>query len=310
MDSFIDITFTIALLQATIRTTAPLLLAALGGVFSENSGVLCIGMEGIMIVGAFTGFLGALYSGNLWIGVFTAGLAGMLIALIYGYLTIEIGGSQAVVGTATVLFAYGLTGFFNRVLFGVDASFTRIETFKSLPIAGLSRIPILGEIFFNQNILVYLAFILVPISWLILYRTSWGLIIRSVGEHPKAADTVGLGVKLTRYISVAISGILGGIGGAYLSLAHANTFSEIMTAEKGYIAFVIVIFGKYNPVGAMAAALLFGLAEALQIRLQTVGVNIAYQFLLMLPYLVTLVVMVAAGRTIAPSALGKAYKKN
>ena len=144
MEQILTIGFAVAILQATLRTTAPLLLAALGGTLSENSGVLCIGMEGIMIMGAFAGFLGALFTGSLWLGILTAGLLGALTALIYGYLTIRVGGSQAVVGTATVLFAYGITGFFNRVIFGVDSAMTRIETFKEIPLPVLSEIPVLG----------------------------------------------------------------------------------------------------------------------------------------------------------------------
>lgn len=300
----------ILLLQATLRTTTPVLLGALGGLYSDRAGVISIGMEGFMLMGAFGGFFGAYYSGSLWVGLLTAMLAGALLAVIYGYLTINVGGSQAVVGTAAVMFAAGATGFLNRALLRSSGDFKRIMPFQPLAIPGLSQIPVIGPILFQQNILVYLTFALVPVTWFILYRTALGLEIRSVGEHPKAADTVGLNVTLIRHACVLVSGILGGLGGAYLSLAHANTFIEMMTAERGYMAFAIVIFGKYNPLGALGAALLFGFADALQLRIQVAGIAVPYEFLLMLPYALTLVAMVMAGRTVAPAALGNPYQKN
>ncbi|HEY3315560.1 MAG TPA: ABC transporter permease [Bacillota bacterium] len=299
----------VLLLASTMRTTAPVLLAAIGGLYSDRSGVLSIGMEGFMLTGAFAGFVGAFYSGNLWVGLLTAIVAGAALAFLYAYFSISVGSSQAVTGTGIVMLAAGATGFLNRVLFRSSGDFVRITPFQPVAIPGLSHIPVLGPILFNQNILVYLALLLVPVTWFILYRTALGLDIRSVGEHAKAADTVGLNVKFIRYGCVVLSGALGGLGGAYLSLAHANTFIEMMTAERGYVAFAIIIFGKYNPFGALGAALLFGLADALQLKLQVGGLPIPYEFLLMLPYVLTLVAMVLAGRTTSPANLGTAYKE-
>jgi simple sugar transport system permease protein len=299
--------FVVTLLQVTLRTTAPLLMAALGGMYSERSGVISIGMEGFMIMGAFIGFASAFFSGSMLMGVAAAGLAGLAVSYIYGFLTIKLGGSGAVVGTACVAFSIGATGFFNRVLFGVRDTFSRIVPFQEIHIPFLAKIPVLGQIFFQHNILVYIAFLLVPASWFFIYRTAFGLELRSVGEHPKAADTVGLNVHGYRMAGVLTSGFLGGVAGGYLSLAHANTFIELMTAERGYIAFVIIIFGKYNPVGILFASLIFGFAEAFQIRLQILDVQVPYQFLTMLPYVVTLVAMVLAGKTVAPNALGLPY---
>ncbi len=310
LEPLFSLTSIIALLSSTMRTTAPVLLAAIGGLFSDRSGVLSIGLEGFMLAGAFAGFVGAFYSGNLWIGIAAALIAGMLLAFVYAYFSVSVGSSQAVAGTGLVMLAAGATGFLNRVLFRSSGNFVRVTPFQPVAIPGLSRLPIIGQVLFTQNVLVYLAFALVPLTWFILYRTALGLQIRSVGEHAKAADTVGLNVTLTRYACVLVSGALGGLGGAYLSLAHANTFIEMMTAERGYMAFAIIIFGKYNPWGAMGASLLFGLADALQLKLQVAGVPVPYEFLLMFPYVLTLAAMVMAGKTTAPAALGSAYKKN
>jgi len=301
------VNFFMTLLQVTLRTTAPLLFAAIGGLFSEKAGVLSIGMEGYMIAGAFTGFVAAFFTNNIYLGILAAALGGLLVSMVYGFLTVKMGGSGAVVGTACVAFAIGATGFFNRVLFGVRDTFSKIVPFKEIHIPVLSEIPVIGQIFFQHNLLVFLAFLLVPVAYFLLYRTSFGLEIRSVGEHPRAADTVGLNVHAYRLCGVMISGIFGGIGGGYLSLAHANTFIEMMTAERGYIAFVIIIFGKYHPGGILLAALVFGFTEALQIRLQMQDFHIPYQFLSMLPYVITLVAMIAAGRTLAPNSLGLPY---
>ncbi|QGP92583.1 Branched-chain amino acid transport system / permease component [Neomoorella glycerini] len=309
-ETYLNFAFIITVLQAAIRMSTPLIWATMGGIFSEKAGVLSIGMEGILLVGAFGGFIGAFYTGNLLLGVLIAMLAGGITAAIYGYLTVKIGGSQAVVGTALVLFAAGITGFLYRAIFGVSSNLTNVGMFSDLKIPVLSRIPYIGSILFEQNVLVYLGFMVVLITWFTLYRTAWGLEIRSIGEHPEAADTVGLNVNLYRNICVLISGLLGGIGGAYLSLANANTFVEMMSAEKGYMAFAIIILGKYNPLGALLGCLLFGFADALQLRLQASGINIPFQFLLMLPYVLTLGVTASAGRAEKPAALARPYKKN
>ncbi|MGI9859848.1 ABC transporter permease [Moorella naiadis] len=310
LKTYLNLAFLVTVLQATIRMATPLIWATMGGIFSEKAGVLSIGMEGILLVGAFGGFMGAFYTGSLFMGVIVAMLAGGLTASIYGYMTVKLGGSQAVIGTALVLFAAGITGFFYRAIFGVSSNLTNVAMFPNLKLPVLSHIPYLGPILFEQNILVYLGFLVVFATWIILYRTAWGLEIRSIGEHPEAADTVGLNVNLYRTICVLLSGLLGGIGGAYLSLANANTFVEMMSADKGFMAFAIIILGKYNPLGALLGSLLFGFADALQLRLQATGVNIPYQFLLMLPYVLTLIVMAGAGRTVEPAALAKPYKKS
>lgn len=310
MKDILSTTFLIALLSASIRLTVPILFASLGGMFSELSGVNNIGLEGIMLVGAFTGVVGSYYSGSYWIGALFAIICGILIAAVFAYATVKIKINQIVSGVAINLLAVGLTSFFFRALFGITTVPITVNAFGPLEIPVLSRIPIIGEVLFKQTILVYIAFILVPISAYILYRTSWGLNIRTVGEHPMAADTVGIPVNKIRAICVLLSGALGGLGGCFLSLGQFNMFVDNMVSGRGFIAVAAVIFGKWSPKGILIASLLFGFADALQIRVQMTGLNIPYQFLLMFPYLLTIVAVTGiVGKTSAPKALGRPYEK-
>lgn len=310
MKDILTTTFIVALLSAAIRLSIPILFAALGGMYSELSGVSNIGLEGIMLVGAFAGVVGSYYTGSQWFGALMAIIFGILIALIFSIATVNIKINQIVTGVAINLLAVGLTSFFFRAIFGITTVPITVNNFKSLEIPILSSIPILGEIFFKQTVLVYIAFLLVPISYYILYKTSWGLSIRTVGEHPMAADTVGISVDKVRTICVLISGALGGLGGCFLSLGQFNMFVDNMVSGRGFIAVAAVIFGKWNPKGVLLASLLFGFADALQIRIQMTGVNIPYQFLLMFPYLLTIVAVTGiVGRTSSPRALGNPYEK-
>lgn len=310
MEDILSTTFLIALLSASIRLTVPILFAALGGMYSELSGVNNIGLEGIMLVGAFTGVVGSYYTGSYWIGALFSLICGVLIAGIFAYATVKIKINQIVSGVALNLLAVGLTSFFFRALFGITTVPITVNNFKAFEIPLLSSIPIIGEVFFKQTILVYIAFIFVPISAFILYRTSWGLNIRTVGEHPMAADTVGIPVDKVRTICVLLSGALGGLGGCFLSLGQFNMFVDNMVSGRGFIAVAAVIFGKWSPKGVLIASLLFGFADALQIRVQMTGLNIPYQFLLMFPYLLTIIAVTGiVGKTSAPRALGRPYEK-
>lgn len=310
MDNIFNITFFVALLSASLRLSVPILFAALGGMYSERSGVVNIGLEGIMLIGAFSGVVGSYFSGSQWIGALAAILSGLLIGALFALITVRIKINQIVSGVAINLLAVGLTSFFYRALFGITTTPITVKAFESVNIPLLSNIPVLGEIFFRQTILVYIAFLLVPISAFILYRTSWGLSIRTVGEHPMAADTVGIPVDKVRTICVLISGALAGLGGSFLSLGQFNMFVDNMISGRGFIAVAAVIFGKWNPKGILMASLIFGVADALQIRLQTAGVAIPYQFLLMFPYLLTVVAVTGiVGRTVSPRALGQPYEK-
>lgn len=310
MKDILNITFLIALLSASIRLSVPILFAALGGMYSERSGVVNIGLEGIMLVGAFAGVVGSYFTGSYWIGALVAVLSGILIAALFALITVIIKINQIVSGVAINLLAVGLTSFFYRALFGITTVPITVKAFEPVNIPVLSNIPVIGEIFFRQTILVYVAFILVPISYYIFYKTSVGLSIRTVGEHPMAADTVGIPVNKVRTICVLVSGALAGLGGCFLSLGQFNMFVDNMVSGRGFIAVAAVIFGKWSPKGVLMASLIFGVADALQIRIQMSGISIPYQFLLMFPYLLTVVAVTGiVGRTTSPKALGRPYEK-
>ncbi len=310
MKDILNITFLIALLSASIRLSVPILFAALGGMYSERSGVVNIGLEGIMLVGAFAGVVGSYFTGSYWIGALVAVLSGILIAALFALITVKIKINQIVSGVAINLLAVGLTSFFYRALFGITTVPITVKAFEPVNIPVLSNIPVIGEIFFRQTILVYVAFILVPISYYIFYKTSVGLSIRTVGEHPMAADTVGIPVNKVRTICVLVSGALAGLGGCFLSLGQFNMFVDNMVSGRGFIAVAAVIFGKWSPKGVLMASLIFGVADALQIRIQMSGISIPYQFLLMFPYLLTVVAVTGiVGRTTSPKALGRPYEK-
>lgn len=310
MKDILNITFLIALLSASIRLSVPILFAALGGMYSEQSGVVNIGLEGIMLVGAFAGVVGSYFTGSYWIGALVAVLSGILIAALFALITVKIKINQIVSGVAINLLAVGLTSFFYRALFGITTVPITVKAFEPVNIPVLSNIPVIGEIFFRQTILVYVAFILVPISYYIFYKTSVGLSIRTVGEHPMAADTVGIPVNKVRTICVLVSGALAGLGGCFLSLGQFNMFVDNMVSGRGFIAVAAVIFGKWSPKGVLMASLIFGVADALQIRIQMSGISIPYQFLLMFPYLLTVVAVTGiVGRTTSPKALGRPYEK-
>ncbi len=310
MKDILNITFLIALLSASIRLSVPILFAALGGMYSERSGVVNIGLEGIMLVGAFAGVVGSYFTGSYWIGALVAILSGILIAALFALITVKIKINQIVSGVAINLLAIGLTSFFYRALFGITTVPITVKAFEPLNIPILSNIPIIGEIFFKQTALAYIAFLLVPISYYIFYKTSIGLSIRTVGEHPMAADTVGIPVNKVRTICVLVSGALAGLGGCFLSLGQFNMFVDNMVSGRGFIAVAAVIFGKWSPKGVLMASLIFGVADALQIRMQMSGLGIPYQFLLMFPYLLTVVAVTGiVGRTTSPKALGRPYEK-
>lgn len=307
-----DVLFLIAVIQAVLAATwrlaTPLIYAAVGEVFTERAGVLNIGLEGIMLIGAFAGFAGAFYTGSLAVGIGLALLSGLVCGLIFALFTVTVKANQIVVGAAFNLLGLGLTGFLYRALFVGQAQ--GVQTFPPLAIPLLSSIPFAGEVLFRHNFLVYATAILVPVASFVLYRTAFGLSIRSVGEHPRAADTVGIDVTLIRYAAVLIGTGLTALGGAYLTLAHTNQFVEGLTTGRGFIALAVVVFGRWTPWGALSAALLFGLFFALQLRLQAVAdLAIPYQFLQALPYVMTLLVLISLrGRAAMPRALGVPYK--
>jgi simple sugar transport system permease protein len=301
--------FFVDYLVASLRLSIPLAFAALGGLFSERSGVLNIALEGMILTGAFVSAAVVFFTDNVWLGTLAAFVASGWVGLLHAYLCVSLQVDQLVSGLAINLATAGLTAFGARIIFATDSAQT-LQGFNPIGIPILQKIPLLGTLLFNQDPLVYLLFLLVPLSIYILFYTSIGLALRAVGEYPKAADTAGISVAWVRYISVILSGCLSGLGGAYLVLAHVKFFTENMSAGKGFIAIAALIFGRWHPLGATLACFLFGATEALQLRIQALNLNIPYQFLSMLPYLIALLALIGlAGKSTPPAALGMAYKK-
>jgi ABC-type uncharacterized transport system permease subunit len=296
-------------LSASVRLSIPIMLAALGGMFAERSGVLNIGLEGMMLLGCFVGFIVTFFSGQIWLGVLAALVAGAGCGVLLAFYAVTLRANQVVVGIAINLVMVGVTGFFFRLAFGSGTSGPRITGFPALDFGVLGAIPIVGPLLFQHDALTYLALILVIVAWLVMYRSTFGLSIKAVGEHPEAAETLGFSVSLVRYLCSTASGALAGLGGAFLSLSATGLFLENMTAGRGYIALAILILGRRYPFGILGASLLFGAADALQLRAQLLPSGIPLQFLLMLPYVLTIIVLAAsAQRAGAPAALGLPYR--
>ena len=297
-----------ALIEATLRLAAPLLLAALGELVVERAGVINIGIEGTMLTGAFAGFAIAAATGSPLAGVAGAALAGAGVGVLFGAFAVLRRVDQIVVGMAVNLLALGATGLGARALYG--GAPPSAPTLSELAVPGLAGLPLLGSALFTQTPFVYGALLLTLAIGLFLSRTAPGLRLRAVGESARAADTEGLSVQGTRLAAVLFGSALAGVAGAALSLAQSDTFTEGMTAGRGFIALAVVIFGRWQAHGALLAALFFGAATALQFRLQARGVAIPYPVFLMLPYIVTLGVLAfAMGRVAAPGDLGRAYER-
>lgn len=297
-------------LAATVQAGTPLLLAASGEMMTERSGIMNLGVEGMMLMGAVSGFLVTVVSGNHWWGVAAALAAGGLLALIHAFITITLRGTQVVSGLALAIFGSGLSAFLGKNYIGLPLP----DRFDVISVPGLARVPVIGPILFQQDALVYISFILVVVLYLVLYKSSWGLAQRAVGDDPATADATGINVARMRYVNTIIGGALAGLGGAYLSLAFAPAWIENMTAGRGWIALALVMFGLWNPWRVMLGAYLFGGVEALTFRLQTAGVTISPLLLQMLPYLLTIAVLVAAVRrkgeeAAPPAALGLPYHR-
>lgn len=301
-------------LSATIRGATPLLLAALGEVVSQRAGVINIGIEGMMLMGAFFGMVGSFYTAQVpflapWCGLLLAGTAGVCTAALFALFAIRLRADQVIIGTAITLLALGLTEVLYQRLFGVTGSALRVPAFQPIALPILSQVPFFGRALFSQNLLVHFTFLLLlPCVTLFLYHTRLGLSIRACGEHPAAVAAVGINVTGLRTVCLLFAGAMAGIAGGYLSLADVPYFTPNMTVGRGFIALAIVIFGKWHPVKACGAALLFGLGGALDVRFQAVGWGIPHQVLLMLPYLLCLGVLAGfVGRAHAPAALGTPY---
>jgi ABC-type uncharacterized transport system permease subunit len=309
------------LLSSALLRAVPIALAALSGVLCERCAVINIGIEGMMLTGAFFATLMGSVAANVWkwpswaalsFGLVSALLAGVLMGLLLAVLAVRFKINQIIAGTAINILAVGITSFLSaRILAEVQFQYLNNPgIFQPISIPGLASIPVVGPVLFEQNILVYLLFILLIVVHVMLFYTRWGLRTRAVGEHPRAADTLGINVFKTRYVNVTLGGMAAAMGGAFLILGSVGRFDELMTAGKGFIGLAAMIFGKWMPFGAFGAALIFGFADALQTKLSILEVPIASQFLLMAPYLVTMIVLAGVvGEAIPPAADGVPYEK-
>ncbi len=303
--------FSLAVFASTLRIATPIILASMGGIMSERSGVINIGLEGMMLMGAFTAVVGSYFLGPLP-GLFLGILAGGLMGLLHAFMSVTIGANQIISATAINIMAVGFPNILIPVIwpghFGISPT---VEVIDEVSIPVVSSIPILGPIIGRQNPIVYVALALVFIIHFMLFRTRLGLRIRSVGEHPRAADTLGINVFKMRYIAVTSSGMLAGLGGAFLSICYQSQFSSAMTAGRGFIGLAAMIFGRWSPKGALLACLLFGFADAFQAGAQAAGVPLPPELMLAFPYVLTLIALVGLfGKTaLSPAANGKHYRK-
>ncbi|KAA0284682.1 MAG: ABC transporter permease [Chloroflexi bacterium] len=299
------------MLQSSLVRATPIALAALCGVISERSAVINIGIEGIMLMSALVAVVTATVSGNLYVGLVSAILMGGLVSAFHAFLVIRFKVDQIISGVAINIFGAGATSFISsRFMAHATDTLNNSGTFPVIAIPGLSKIPVLGPVLFENNLIVYLTIILVIIMHIMLFYTPWGLRTRAVGEHPKAADTLGVNVYLTRYVNVTLGGMIAGLGGAYFTIGSVGRFDEILTAGKGFIGLAAMIFGNWNPIGAYTSSLIFGFADSLQVKLQILRVPIPSEFLLMAPYIVTMIILTGVvGRAIPPAADGQPYEK-
>ena len=298
------------LFAAAIRSATPILYPALAGIFSERAGVLNIGLEGIMLLSAFAAVVGSYYTGNPWIGVLCAIAAGLLTSLIHAFMCINMRAEQAIVGTGINILGAGLPSFLLLKLFGSQGISPIVPRIYEWRVPFIADLPVIGPIIGTQSPLVYLALLMVPVSWFVLFKTPFGLRLRAVGENPRAAETVGVSVYRMRYSGVLISGVLASLGGAFLSISYLAQFIRLMTAGRGFIGLAAMIFGRWNPWGALLACLIFGFADALQASAQAANVPVAPQFLLALPYVLTIIALVGAmGRANPPAYVAKPYEK-
>jgi simple sugar transport system permease protein len=295
---------TVAVLASTIRQSTPLILGALCGLWCERSGVVNIGIEGQMLMSAFIAFLANVYLGNLVLATIIGMAAGALMGLFLAWMAVTLKMDQIIAGTVINILAVGLTGYF------YTAGLTTQGKFSAIALGPLAELPLVGPVLFRNPPITYLAILLVFISHYVLFYTRWGLRTRAVGEHPRAADTVGINVFRMRYIDVIAGGAIAGLAGAFLTLEAVGSFERLMTNGRGFVALAVLIFGKWTPFGSWGAALLFGFAIALQTQLQFTGnIDIPHQFIGMLPYVLTIVVLAGfVGKSRPPAAEGKPYE--
>jgi len=291
----------IGLFAAALRMATPIVFGSLGGIFSERVGITNIGLEGMMLTGAFAGVAVCYFTGNPWLGILGAILAGALLGLLHAILTVKFIGNQIVSGVSINIFAMGFTAYMSQIFWGSRGASESVQGLREVSIPLLKDVPILGEILGTHTLLVYLMLVITVLSHIVLFRTPFGLRLRAVGEHPATADTAGIDVFRIKYLCVVSGGALAGLGGAFLSLGHLNLFAWGMTGGRGFIAMAAMIFGKWMPFGAFWASLFFGFSDALQMRLQALGL-LPPQIILTIPYVLTIAVLAGAvGRALPPS---------
>jgi simple sugar transport system permease protein len=308
MEAIFTWNFIEELLLSTIRMATPILIVALAELYSERAGMVNIGLDGIMAFGALLGFLISYQTGSPLLGILGGAAGGIVINMIYAFCTIRLGAEQIVYGMALNILAPAIASFIYKVYFGISSSLVQATLMKAVPIPFLSKIPMIGNVFFNHTPIVYAAYLLVPMTYLFFSKTKAGLNYKAVGEYPKAAETLGINVIRKKYLACIICGALAGIGGAYLTTCYISTYSDGVVSGRGFIALSAIIFGRWMPSGVLLAALLFGFTDALQIRLQVMSSDTPYQLLAMIPYLCTLFVLAFFGiKKAGPMANGKPY---
>ena len=290
--------------------STPLLFGSIAEVLAERSGMMVTAIEGIFLLGAWGGFVGAFLSGSLFVGLITAMLGGLATAALYGWICVYLKQHQVVTGTAINILVVGVCSFFYRVIFGVPVTPLTVDPLPGLPIPVLSKIPVIGPILFDQNILTYIVYLIVPVAYYVLYKTSIGLTIRSAGENPEAVDVAGINVNRVRFSMVLIAGVMGGIAGAFYSIGYLGMFTTNIIGGRGWIAFAICFLGNWNPKGALIGTLAFGFAEAVAIYMQSSGGGFfPNELFIALPYILTIVLTVTRKSFNVPAKLGVPYSK-
>lgn len=299
------------ILSRAIMMSTPLMLGALGEVYAERTGMMITAIEGIFLMGAWGGFVGTYMTGSIVVGILFAILCGVLTAALYGVITVYMRQQQIVTGTAINILAAGFCAYFQRVLFGIPTTPLKIDVLDKLPIPLLSKIPVIGEIFFDQNIITYLVYLIIPISYFVLFKTSLGLTLRSTGENPEAVDVAGINVNKVRFLTVLLAGVIGGLAGSFYTVGYLGMFTTGIIGGRGWIAFAICFLGNWNPKGAVIGTLVFGLADAVAVYIQSVsgGTVFPNELVIALPYILTIVLTIGRKSFNVPAKLGVPYAK-
>ena len=291
--------------------STPLMLGSLGEVYAERTGMMVTAIEGIFLMGAWGGFVGTYLTGSMTKGILLAILCGLLTAALYGVITVYMRQQQIVTGTAINILAGGFCAYFQRVLFGIPTTPLKIDVLPRIAIPVLSKIPVIGEILFRQNLMTYFAYLLIPVSYFVLFKTSLGLTLRSTGENPEAVDVAGINVNRVRFLTVLVAGVIGGLAGSFYTVGYLGMFTTGIIGGRGWIAFAICFLGNWSPKGAVVGTLVFGLADALAIFLQSAGAGSAFpnELIIALPYILTIVLTVCRRSFNVPAKLGVPYSK-